>query len=233
MVNTQSTPKKTTHTQRISRAVHRENPHRVRNIIIMIVILLLVVLLIAAWIGRNKSNEQLSKNPVISQYQRQLPSLAGAVDKNPNDPKARQEYAVALYATGDKGKAREQYEAQVKLSPKDATLHNNLGNTYRDLNDYEKAISSYQKSIELDTKQVNAYVNLSNLYMYTLNKKDLAIKTMEDAVRNSSENQDLRVLLGIAYERDGNKDRAREEFQKVIDMNSQNTAAQAGIKRVQ
>lgn len=63
--------------------------------------------------------------------------------------------------------------------------------------------------------------------------KYLLLKIFEDAVRNSPDNQDLRVLLGIAYERDGNKDKAREAFEAVLEKNDQNTAAQAGLKRIQ
>lgn len=218
---------------RVQSAVNSNNPHRVRNLIIILIVVVALVLLAVGIYSATRPKQQLSKNPIISQYQRQLPTLAAAAQKNPNDAKARQEYAVALYATGDKAKAKDQYEAQTKLSPKDATMYNNLGNVYRDLQNYEKAISSYQQSIELNKQQTNAYVNLSNLYLYTLDKKDLAIATLEDGVRNSPENQDLAVLLGIAYERAGDKDKARETFQAVLDKNSQNIAAAAGLKRVQ
>jgi Flp pilus assembly protein TadD len=80
---------------------------------------------------------------------------------------------------------------------------------------------------------VNSYINLANLYLYTLNQKDLAIKTYQDALRNLPGNQDLEVLLGIAYEHAGDKAKARSTYQQVLGQNANNAAAQAGLKRVQ
>lgn len=207
-----------------------------RRLMLALIIWAVLTLMIGLLIARQRSEDhkkEAQKNPIISSYQKQLPALADEVKKNTDDPKARQNYAVALYATGDLGKAKEQYESGVKLAPQDATLRNNLGNTYRDLGDYKKAVAAYQKSIELSPKQTTAYINLANLYLYTLNKKDLAIKTYQDGMANSPDNQDMQVLLGIAYEQAGDKDSARQTFQNVLDKNSQNTAAQAGLKRVQ
>ena len=177
--------------------------------------------------------EKISTNPVVASYQKQLPALAEAVKKNGNDAQARYNYAVALYATGDVAKAKEQYEAQSRINPSDATLANNLGNVYRDLNDYQKAIDSYQKAIRLDPKAVNSYINLANIYLYSLNKKDLAVKTYQDALGNLPNNQELEVLLGIAYEQSGDKTNAAATFQEVLSQNSNNAAAKAGLSRVQ
>lgn len=176
---------------------------------------------------------QAAHNPVVAAYEKQLPALAENVRKNADDPKARQDYAVALYASGNLEKAKEQYEAGIKLAPDNATLRNNLGNTYRDLGDYEKAVASFRKSIELDPKQATAYTNLAHIYFYTLDKKDLAIQTYEDGLAHSPDNEDMQVLLGVAYEQSGDKDQARQTFQAVLDKNAQNQAAQAGMKRVQ
>lgn len=214
-------------------AVRWVRTHLRLSLIILTALVVIVAGVIWLVSRSNDAKDEVSTNPIIAAYQKQLPALADAVDKNGDDPKARQEYAVALYATGDTGKAKEQYEAQLKLSPEDATLRNNLGNVYRDLGDYEKAVDAYQKSIDLSPKQTNAYINLANLYLYTLDKKDLAIEVYEDALRNSQDNQDLMVLLGIAYEQSGDKDNARETFQAVLDKNAQNAAAQAGLKRLQ
>jgi tetratricopeptide (TPR) repeat protein len=197
-------------------------------------VVLVVVIAGVVWmLVRPHKKATVSTNPIIASYQQQLPGLADKAKKNPKDAQALQNYAVALYATGDVQKAKTQYESEVQLNGNDATLRNNLGNVYRDLGDYQKAVESYQKSIQLNPKNVNAYTNLANLYIYTLNKKDLGIKTYQDALNNLADNQELEVLLGIAYEQSDDKANAVATFQKVLTQNPNNAAAAAGLKRVQ
>lgn len=49
----------------------------------------------------------------MASYQQQLPALAAAVSATPTDPKALRAYGVALYATGDVSRAKDEYEAEV------------------------------------------------------------------------------------------------------------------------
>ena len=194
---------------------------------------LLVVVVGLTWANHNSSKTTISKNPVIANYQKQLPSLAAAVKKNGNDPQAHYDYAVALYATGDTAKAKDQYEADLKINPNDAVLQNNLGNVYRDLGEYQQSIDAYQKAIAINSKSVNPYINLANLYIYTLNKKDLGVKTFQQALQNLPGNQTIEVLLGVAYEQTGDKDSAKQAYQTVLSADPSNVAAQAGLKRVE
>jgi tetratricopeptide (TPR) repeat protein len=175
---------------------------------------------------------KLSENPVVASYQTQLPALAEAVAQNPKDAKALRDYGVALYATGDVSRAKEQYEAEQKVNPDDAVLLNNLGNVYRDLGSYDQALESYQKSISLDPTSPTPYINLANLYQYTLKQPELSIKTLQEAMSNLPDNQDLGVLLGIAYEQTGDTASAKQAFQSVLDQNPQNPAATAGMARI-
>jgi protein O-mannosyl-transferase len=201
---------------------------------IIIGVVLIILVAVVVWLmARPHKKTTVSTNPVIASYQKQLPGLADKAKDNPKSAQALQAYAVALYATGDLQKAKTEYEAQLALNPKDATLRNNLGNVYRDLGDYQKAVDSYQAAIKLDAKNVNAYTNLANLYIYTLNKKDLGVQTYQTALKNLPDNQELQVLLGIAYEQSDDKDNARATYQKVLNQNPNNAAASAGLKRVQ
>ncbi|MBI5088820.1 MAG: IPT/TIG domain-containing protein [Actinobacteria bacterium] len=72
----------------------------------------------------------------------------------------------------------------------------------------------------------------TNLYQYTLKQPELAIKTLQAAIGNLPDNQDLGVLLGIAYEQTGDTANAKEAFQSVLDQNPENPAAQAGMARL-
>lgn len=179
-----------------------------------------------------KATVAASENPVIAGYQEQLPALAKAVEAKPDDPEALRAYGVALYATGDVSRAKDQYEAELVVNRSDPVLLNNLGNVYRDLGTYDKALDAYQQAISKDPKSATAYVNLANLYQYTLDQKDLAIITLGEAQRNLPDNPDIGVLLGIAYEQSGQTDNARSAFDAVLAQDASNAAAQAGLTRI-
>lgn len=193
-----------------------------------------VIIIGVVWVlAANKEPTPSSDNPIVSNYQKQLPALADTANEQPSSAKAQADYAVALYATGDISQAKDYYEKAVKLDADNATLRNNLGNTYRDLGDYQKAVDNYQKAIALDAKATNAYMNLANLYLYTLDQAEIAIKTYQEALRNIPDNQELQVLLGIAYEQSGDKASAKATYQAVLQQNPANAAAQAGLERVE
>lgn len=208
-----------------------KDPRKKWLIIGGVVLVLLIGLII--WMVASEDEPPLSNNPIVASYQQQLPALQEEAANKPDDAKAQSDYAVALYATGDINKAKNQYETAVNLDPNNATLRNNLGNTLRDLEDYDGAVKRYQEALAIDPKLLNSYMNLANLYLYTLDKADLAIKTYEDALQNLPGNQELQVLLGIAYEQSGNNQKAKATYEAVLEANPNNAGAQAGLQRVQ
>lgn len=214
----------------------RQPWYRQRKKLLLAVAVLLAIaiaLIVLIFVLNKEDKDAPSDNPIVASYQKQLPGLSKKVNDEPDNAQARQDYAVALYATGDVKGAKEQYEKLVELSPKDASARNNLGNVFRDLGEYENAVKSYQEAIKLDSKQVNAYTNLANLYIYTLDKADLGIKTYQDALKNMPDNQEIRVLLGIAYEQNGDKASAKQAFEEALQADANNSAAKAGLTRVQ
>lgn len=171
-------------------------------------------------------------NPVANQYREKLPELQKAADSNKTDISAQREYAVALYATGDTKGASKYYEKAVKLNDTDATLHNNLGNTYRDLGQLDKAISEYRKAISLNKKLINPHVNLANVQLYSQNKPDDAIKTYNDALKAIPDNDQLRLLLGLAYEKKGDTASAKKTYQSILSNDPDNAGAKANLDRL-
>lgn len=197
------------------------------------VVVAVVTLVVPDGGTNNTATPAVSRNPVVSTYQQQLPALALAVSKHPNDASALHNYGVALYATGNVSGARTQYEAALRIDQTDPVLLNNLGNVYRDLGSYDKALQSYQASIAHDPKAASAYVNLANLFNYTLNQRTLGLKTVQTGLRNLPDNPDLGVLLGITYEQLHDRTHALAAFKAVLAKNPGNPAAAAGAKRVE
>lgn len=169
---------------------------------------------------------------VSEEYERRLPELKKAVEDSPNDTTARKNYAVALYATGNYKAARGQYQEALKRNDRDALAYNNLGNVQRDLGDYDAAIASYRKAIEITPSSVNSYVNLANVLLYSKNDAAGAVAVYQDGLKALPDNEQLQLLLGIAYEQAGRDGDARKTYEALLGQNPNNSAAKANLDRI-
>ncbi len=210
------------------------NAHKRLVIGIVGLVIIIVVASLLVFGGDDQSNEPANKsnNPAVVAYQKQLPDLKKTAEDKPKDAAAHQNYAIALYATGNIKQAKEEYESAIKYRSNDATLYNNLGNAQRDLKEYDAAISSYTKAISLNEKLLNPYVNLANLQIYTLKNPDEGIETYQKALKALPGNEQVQILLALAYERQGNTDEAKQIYQSVLKANPNNAAAKSNLDRL-
>lgn len=199
---------------------------------VAIVAVIAAVIVVKLGTGNDKPQTN-SKNPVVVAYQQKLPSLEKAVKAKPNDADARVAYAQALYVTGDKTAAETQYKEAAKLDPKNPTTQNNLGNTYRDLGDYTAAQAAYRQAIKLNPTSQNAYVNLANLQIYTLHKPADGIATYQEAISKIGAAPQFELLLGLAYEQNGQNDKAEATYKAILSKDPANQAAKDNLSRLQ
>lgn len=193
---------------------------------------LMVVAITAYRIKQGSQVHSVTDNTVVRQYREKLPSLKVAASQKPNDAAAHSAYAQALYVTGDKKAARQEYETAVSLSPKNASIRNNLANVYRDLKEYTSAADTYRKAYELDPTLINAYVNLATMQAYTLKKPADAVATYKLAVTKNGQSPELLLLLGGAYELNHQTDLALASYRNVLAKDSTNAAAKRNIERL-
>ncbi len=84
---------------------------------------------------------------------------------------------VASYA-GEIEDAKE----KVRKNPDDAEAHYNLGNAYRESDEYEEAIESYKQAIKINPDFAMAHKNLGFAYS-TLGKYEEEIESYKQAIR--------------------------------------------------
>ena len=218
------------HLTKLSKLIKK---HKLVSIIILL-ILVVGIGIDVYYVATNSTKVALNtnNNQVIAEYNNKLPDLKKAVEKNPNDAASRKNYGVALYVTGDYEAAKTQYEAAVKLDSKDAITYNNLGNTYRDLKNYGKAKEAYEKAFEINPKLVNAYVNLANVQLYILKNSDDAITTYKKALKALPNNDQIELLLGIAYENANKTTEAKQTYQDILARSPNNQAAKNNLDRL-
>lgn len=207
-----------------------------KNLPFLVVILMLpaILLLIYFFVFSNENDvDEENVNTAIEKYKEELPDLKRNARNNPEDTQALRDYAVALYATGDTQEAKKFYEKELALNENDAQLLNNLGNVYRDLEEYDSAVDTYKKALKIDPKATNTYHNLCNLLVYTLDRVEEAIEIYYEAIDAIPEKEvDFLNSIGLAYEQLEQTENAIDAYEKVLQLESENVTAQNALERL-
>jgi tetratricopeptide (TPR) repeat protein len=90
-----------------------------------------------------------------------------AVDKYPEDERARQTLAFAYQGQQDYEKAVDELNKAIELNPNFSTAYNSLGYAYRPLNKNAEAEQAFKKYIELVPNDPNPYDSYAELLMKT------------------------------------------------------------------
>jgi len=172
-------------------------------------------------------------NSIAEDYRERTGQLSKEAKNNAKNAKAQSEYATALYVTGKYSEAAEQYKKAISADPGAGIYHNNLANVYRDQGKYEDAVREYDKAISLDAKLANAYINLANMRIFNMDNVDEGIAVYEKALDIMPGNPSVLIQLGLAYEKKGDIDAAKESYRKVLAIKAGDAAATANLKRLE
>ena len=114
-------------------------------------------------------------------------------------------------------KALDYYVDATSLSPHNAQLFNEWGQTYFVLGELEKTRQMYEKSLSLDSKYVETYLLLGELY---LQQKDWtkAVEAYQKAVDMSPKSAEAYSALGYAYTQMGDLQAALQAYLKAAEL---------------
>ena len=174
--------------------------------------------------------KQVQPTDIVEQYRSQLKDLKEK--SKSNNATDLQNYAVALYVTGNLNEAEGTYKKQLSVDEDNWVAKNNLANVLRDEKKFDEAIDYYEQAIKLSPKSVNTYINLGSIYQYSLNDMDKALEVYMRGIKANPESADLPVVAALAHEQSGNKEKARENFEKALEIQENNQAAKAGLERI-
>jgi tetratricopeptide (TPR) repeat protein len=112
-----------------------------------------------------------------------------------------------------------------------ASAHYNLAIVLSRLDDTDQAINEALKALSLDRSNLNYQYNLGALYQFRYGDGDAAKAEMlfKNILDKNDKLVDVRLSLGLLYERESKKDAAIVEYQKVVDLipaDSQDAAKQ-------
>ena len=104
-------------------------------------------------------------------------------------------------------RAKNVYEQVIKLDPRSAEAHSNLGLAFYMTDDYSRAITEFRKALELDPKLDRTQVLLALSYFNTGNL-DRATPLLEKAYQTKKDDPVVAAHLGLAYLRQSKDDKA-------------------------
>jgi tetratricopeptide (TPR) repeat protein len=107
--------------------------------------------------------------------------------------------------------ARKEFEAELKIFPKNAGAEYYLGELARQADKLPEAIQHFSRSAELYPSFSEAHFGLGRSLLDSGKTAD-AVKALETAVKLSPENPTMHFTLATAYQRLGRKDDAAREF---------------------
>jgi serine/threonine-protein kinase len=126
------------------------------------------------------------------------------------------------------------YAKAVQLAPKVALYHRNVAGTLIELKRYTEAEQEAQAAIDIDPNNVNnarAY-NLLGIALYQEKKYPPAIVAYQKAIQLNAKVSVYYSNLGLCYEATTQPVKAREAYQKAVDLDPTNTDAKDGLSRI-
>jgi tetratricopeptide (TPR) repeat protein len=109
------------------------------------------------------------------------------VDKRPDNPRARLNYGIDLYAAGRLQDAERELREAVRLKDTSAAAHANLGPVLCALGQLDEGIAHLERALTLDPEYTAAHGNLGEAYA-TQGKRALAARQFSLAVEASPDN---------------------------------------------
>jgi tetratricopeptide (TPR) repeat protein len=117
------------------------------------------------------------------------------------------------------------WHSEVKMHPNSSVAHNSLGHSYYRQREFDKAETEFRKAIELDPSHYTAYHNLAKMLMEQ-KRAAAAEKVLDSAYAQGSDSQggNFAVIGGLYFDL-GKPVRAKESFEKALELNPENHIA--------
>jgi len=150
-------------------------------------------------------------------YEASIAAWEKALELNPQDPKARMNYGVALLRGGRPGEAIAQHRRALEISPNYPEAEMNLGVALAAEGKLDEAITHYRKALELNPEYPEAHNDLG-VALARQGKLDEAIRHYRKALDVSPAYAQVHNNLGAALAGAGRVDEAITHFEKALEI---------------
>jgi tetratricopeptide (TPR) repeat protein len=174
-----------------------------------------------AWYNLGQSREKLDK------FKEAAEAYAEAVKYNAKDAMYQYRLGKAEWENKNLSIAQSHLEEAVKLEPRLYKAHYYLGLAYEAGDDPKKAADEWTKAASLNPYFGKSFISLGKLYI-RWDKLAEAVSVLDQGrlnVKDPQELSDVFYHLGLAYERQGNWDKAAEAYSSAIEKRGDNLDA--------
>jgi tetratricopeptide (TPR) repeat protein len=177
-------------------------------------------------------------DPALKQkYAERFIKIGDMINKDPNNLLDWLALASVMKGAKDYAGAEKVWLYIIQRWPDDPVAFGNLGDLYTNfLPDYPKAEWAYQKAIDVSSgiaEHLIYYRNLHELYKhYYQEKSDLADDILLEALERYPDELDFLALLATYYRDNKQKEKAIEYFEKLLEIEPNNQAAQRDLERL-
>ena len=138
-----------------------------------------------------------------------------ALALQPANAEASNGLGLLLVESGKPADAVGAFERAVQDDPSNAVYWANLGNARRDAGDPTRGEQAYRTAMEHDPRSTDAANGLGVLLVQQ-HRAPESIRWFEQALAGSPHFVEGRLNLGIAYQESGNRDKAIEQYRRVL-----------------
>lgn len=125
------------------------------------------------------------------------------------------------------------YKNAIRIKPQSVEAHYNLGLFLQENTLYDRAIAEYDYILNnIDSLNYQAIYNKGYMYLVYSKNYDKALKFFKKAYEINPNSPNGIYNLGLAYEKNGNKEKAREYYNKVLRILPSYQLAFDGLKRL-
>lgn len=174
-----------------------------------------------AWYNAGQAYEKLDK------FEEAAKAYEEAVRARPEDAMYQYRLGKVLYELGQMSQAQTHLEEAVKLEERLYKAHYFLGKVYAAQDKPADAAKAWTKSASLAASFGKPFIDLGMLYL-KWDKLDEAISVLDQGRLNVKDGDDLTNIyyyLGLAYEKQGNWDKAVEAYTTALDTRGGNLDA--------
>jgi tetratricopeptide (TPR) repeat protein len=195
-----------------------------------------------AWVYTSRGCVYLDRG----QYDLALESLNTALELDPKNAWAYASRGLVYRGQKQYDLALADLNKAVTLDPEDSATYSDRGTVYTDRREYDLALSDFDKAVELDSENSAAYRNRGKVY-YAMKRYDAALAELKTAIEVNVEKAALTrfaaslkhhgehgydlFFLALAYCQLGEKDEARQWYQKAVDWMEHNKPEEEGLGR--
>ena len=188
--------------------------------------------------------DNLAAREFLAQYLFNAPPMVGgSAEKGmeqieeikSRDPKRGHLFAARVYlAKKNLTQAEAEIKEAVKIAPDDSDVHYQLGRFYQDTEDYINAFAAFQKALDVDPDHMGALYQIGRTAVFSGVELDFGIECLKRYLKNEpGPNEPTHAhahwRLGMIYEKQGDTDGARAEYEKALALDPDNEQAKEAL----